>query len=216
MEDEKLDNAAFQPNSRTAVPREIDKAASAPNDCLAPDRHVASCSPEQSMDGNQNAALNESAGCNRRSESDLADCSNPSNRSPTRVATVHEPSDGSQGGSINAEVECPISDHNNRSSTDENSVELRPATNEVHENEQANVGTEKQEANGFASEPTIMSNGKLKRKDDQLNETRTSSEDSNSTKKICNNSAKTTPVNSNSLSAANNACTNGKPGRQSN
>lgn len=195
MEDEKLDNAAFQANCRAAVPREIDKAASASNDCLAPDHHVAnSCSSEQSMDANPNGTLNESA--NRRSGSDI-DCS-----ASRPTATDHESRDDSETARNGS---AATSDH--QSSTNENSVELRPPANEVPENEPANENKVHEKVNGFTSEPTIMSNGKLKRKDDQSSETRASSEESNSTKKICNK----TPV-SNSLSAVNN--TNGKPGRQ--
>ena len=202
MEDEKLDNAAFYPNS-SAVPREIDKVAAA-NHSIELEHHVDSCSSERSMDRNQNAAtLNEGAGGNKRFGSELA---YHSNDTPFRSSQDDKSRDGrpTKSRSIEGSIE---SDSDNRpNSIDENSAELRPNTSEVNKNGQANDRTANQEANGLTSEPTIMSNGRLKRNDDQLNET--SSEDSSSIKRICNNSTKTTPVNS--FFAAN---SNGEPGK---
>ena len=202
MEDEKLDNAAFYPNS-SAVPREIDKAASAPNDSIEPAAAADhSCSPaEHSMDTNLNVNLNvtlNEAATIKRSESELA---GHLNSSSTECPPDDDPNEaGSTKSRSNSD------DNNNKNLTslsNENSVKLRPDASEVNnKNVQANDRTVKQEVNGFPSKPTIMSNGtKLKRNDDQLNET--SSEGSNSTKKICNNSTKTTPVHSSSAANSN-------------
>lgn len=205
MEDEKLDNAAFYPNS-SAVPREIDKAAAAFNDgSIEPDHR--SCSPEQhsSMDKTSNATLNEAANGNKRSETELA---GHSNHSSIKCPPDDDPREAgsTKGRSI-------VDDDNNKNpnnSSHENSLKLRPDTSEVNnKNVPSNDSAARQEVNGdvFPCKPTIMSNGtKLKRNDDQLNET--SSESSNLTKKICNNSTKTTPVNN--LAAAVNSSGNGK------
>ena len=205
MEAEKPDNAAFYPNS-SAVPREIDKAAGAPNDSSieSAGHHVDLCSSSMDMDRNQNAILNEiasdNADNNKRCLSELAD---HSNHSQIKSPPVEHPKESSSTKSCLIEAES-VSDN-----TENFVVQLRPDTNEANKNGQSNDRVSKQEVNGFISEPTIMSNGtKLKRSDDQLNET--SLKDSNSTKKICNNNTKTTPVNNFFVA---NSCTNSKPGK---